>query len=130
MNTGPDAVLYANRQVAQVFSMIRIYFGTRWTGPAMIGIVSCAFIFLSACAPDSGGPTSGPGATERGEQVFNDNCGACHGAGGRGPALSEIKALPSADRRERIRNHPIAGQIPQRLPANQLSDVIEFFESE
>ena len=64
------------------------------------------------------------------QPVFNDNCSVCHGAGGRGPALSEIKALSSADRRDRIRNHPIAGQIPQRLPAIQLSDVIEFFESE
>jgi hypothetical protein len=44
--------------------------------------------------------------------------------------LAELKALSSAERRDRIRNHPIAGQIPQRLPAHQLSDVIEFFESE
>ena len=63
--------------------------------------------------------------------VFSDdNCGVCHGTGGRGPALAELKALSSAERRDRIRNHPIAGQIPQRLPAHQLSDVIEFLEPE
>ncbi len=110
--------------------MIRIYFNPRWTRPATIGVLSCAFLALSACAPESSGKAGGPDTVERGEQVFNDNCGACHGAGGRGPALSEIKALSSADRRDRIRNHPVAGQIPQRLQANQLSDVIEFFESD
>jgi mono/diheme cytochrome c family protein len=98
--------------------------------PATFGMLCCAFLILSACAPDSGGTADGPQGAERGEQVFNENCGACHGVGGRGPALSEIKALSSADRRDRIRNHPVAGQIPQRLPANQLSDVIEFFESD
>ena len=110
--------------------MIRICFSTRWTRPATIGALSCAFLALSACAPESSGTAGGPDTVERGEQVFNDSCGVCHGAGGRGPTLAEIKALSSADRRDRIRNHPIAGQIPQRLPANQLSDVIEFFESE
>ena len=110
--------------------MIRIYCRSRWTGPATIGMLSCAFLVLSACIPDSGVPDGGPEAAERGEQVFNDNCGDCHGAGGRGPALREIKALSSVDRRDKIRNHPISGQIPQRLPANQLFDVIEFFEAE
>jgi len=109
--------------------MIQIVRNIRWAEPVTFGILCCAFFVLSACAPDSSGTTGGMGATERGEQVFNDSCGACHGTGGRGPALSEIKALSTDDRTDRIRNHPIAGQIPQRLPAHQLSDVIEFFES-
>ena len=108
--------------------MIQINCSTRWIGSATIGMFSFTFLVLSACTPDS---TNGePEAVERGEQVFNENCGACHGADSRGPTLSEIKALSSVDRRDRIRNHPIAGQIPQRLPAKQLSDVIEFIESE
>ena len=109
--------------------MIRIDRSTRWIRPVAIGILSCAVLLVFACAPDGGSTADGPQAAERGEQVFNDNCGVCHGADGRGPALAELKALSSTERRDRIRNHPIAGQIPQRLPANQLSDVIEFFES-
>jgi mono/diheme cytochrome c family protein len=104
--------------------------GTRWIGPGATGILSCAILLASACAPDSPGTVDEPQAAERGEQAFNENCGVCHGTGGRGPALAELKALSSAERRDRIRNHPIAGQIPQRLPAHQLSDVIEFLESE
>ena len=110
--------------------MNRIDLSTRWIGLGAIGILSYAVLLVSACAPDSGSTSGGPQAAERGEQVFNDNCGVCHGTGGRGPALTEIKALSSTERRDRIRNHPIAGRIPQRLPAHQLSDVIEFFESE
>ena len=66
-----------------------------------------------------------PQAIERGEQAFIENCGICHGVAGRGPALAEIKALSSAERRDRIRNHPIAGQIPQRLPAHEHVDDLD-----
>jgi mono/diheme cytochrome c family protein len=110
--------------------MSRIDRSGRWIAAGAAGILSCAMLLVPACAPDNGSKGSGVQATERGEQVFNENCGACHGVGGRGPALAELKALSSAERRDRIRNHPIAGQIPQRLPANQLSDVLEFLESE
>ena len=95
-----------------------------------IGFVSGAALLVSGCSQESGNTPGGLQATDRGEQVFDENCGACHGPEGRGPALAEIKALSSAERRDRIRNHPIAGQIPQRLPANQLADVIEFLEVE
>ena len=102
------------------------------TSPAVAGVFSLAILFLSACAPDGGPATGGPQTTDNGggEAVFNENCSACHGAEGRGPKLAEIKALPADELRNRIRNHPIAGQIPQRLPANQLADVIDFLESE
>lgn len=90
--------------------------------------VAVAVVLTSGCAPDSPSTSEEPEAAERGKLLFATNCGACHGLNGRGPALAEIKALSSAERRERIRNHPIAGEIPQRLPANELSDVIEFLE--
>jgi mono/diheme cytochrome c family protein len=80
--------------------------------------------------PDSDKPLSGPRAAARGEQVFDYNCGYCHGADGRGPSLAEITGLSKVERRNRIINHPIAGQIPQRLQANEISDLNEFFESE
>ncbi len=73
---------------------------------------------------------TGPQAVARGAQVFEYNCGFCHGADGRGPALSEIKSLSKVERRGKIINHPVAGQIPQRLQANEISDLNEFFESE
>lgn len=97
---------------------------------AALGVWYCTFLLLSACGSDSNGPDRDPQAAERGEQVFHENCGPCHGPGGRGPRLSELKALSPAERGEKIINHPIAGRIPQRLPANELLDVIEFFESE
>jgi mono/diheme cytochrome c family protein len=87
-------------------------------------------VLLSGCAPDSDGEGAMPASAESGAEVFTENCGACHGPTGRGPELAELKALTPSERRDRIRNHPIAGQIPQRLPANELARVIEFLESE
>jgi hypothetical protein len=46
------------------------------------------------------------------------------------PALSNIRALSPAARADRIRNHPVAGVVPQRLPANELASLIAFFESD
>ena len=109
--------------------MKRVDRSNRLLGRGTIGILASLVLFASACAPESADVAEEPRAAGRGEQVFDENCGVCHGPGGRGPALTELKALSSADRRDRIRNHPIAGQIPQRLPAHQLSDVIEFLES-
>ena len=102
----------------------------RCIGPVALGILSCALISVSACAPDRNKPLTGPQAATRGAQVFDYNCGFCHGTDGRGPSLSEIKALSKEERRGRIINHPIAGQIPQRLRANEISDLNEFFDSE
>jgi len=88
-------------------------------------------MLLSACDVDMGSDTaaSGPQAIERGAEVFELNCGACHGADGRGPSLDQIKSLSSEERRSRMVNHPVAGQIPQRLRAHELSDLREFFEA-
>ena len=102
----------------------------RWIRPVAFGILSCVIILVSACAPDRDKPLTGPQAVARGAQVFEYNCGFCHGADGRGPALSEIKSLSKVERRGKIINHPVAGQIPQRLRANEISDLNEFFESE
>jgi mono/diheme cytochrome c family protein len=99
-------------------------------GSGGVGVLCCAAILLSACAPDSDRPLTGPQAVERGAQVFDYNCGACHGDDGQGPSLSEIKSLTSDERRARMISHPIAGQIPQRLRAHELSDLREFFEAD
>ena len=93
------------------------------------GMLMCAAMLLSACDVDTGAPATGPQAIERGEQIFELNCGACHGSDGQGPSLDQIMSLSSEERRTRMVNHPVAGQIPQRLRAHELSDLREFFEA-
>jgi mono/diheme cytochrome c family protein len=107
--------------------MSQIYSTTRWIVSALFGILLCG---VTACSPESDRPLTGPRAVARGEQVFEYSCGYCHGTGGRGPSLAEIKSLSNTERRNKTINHPISGQIPQRLPANELSDLSEYFESE
>jgi mono/diheme cytochrome c family protein len=99
------------------------------TGCGAALVLCWALMSITACNPTGDSAGGGPTGTARGGQIFDENCGVCHGAGGRGPALSEIRSLPSSERRDGIRNHPIAGQIPQRLPANELADVIEFLDT-
>lgn len=96
-------------------------------GCAVFGI---AAILLVGCAPDDGGPLADEQSSARGEQVFEFNCGFCHGADGRGPSLAEIRSLSDSERRGKIINHPVSGQIPQRLPANEISDLMDFFAVE
>jgi len=94
-----------------------------------LSVILLSGLMLVACTPDSDRPLTGPQAAARGEQVFEYNCGYCHGTGGRGPSLAEIKSLSKTERRNKIINHPVAGLIPQRLPANEISDLSEFFGS-
>ena len=98
--------------------------------PSALGMISCAVLLISGCAPDPESQFIERQSPARGATVFDYNCGFCHGAEGRAPALSEIRSLSTTERRNKIINHPIAGQIPQRLAAHELSDLIEFFESE
>jgi mono/diheme cytochrome c family protein len=62
------------------------------------------------------------------DPIFRE-CGACHG-GGRGPALSEIMGLSQADVKSRLLEHPVAGQVPQRLTARDLANLVEFLNSD
>ena len=110
--------------------MNQIDHAARWIGLGTVRILFCAIILVSACTPDSDRPLTGPQTAARGAEVFDYNCGYCHGASGRGPALSEIKSLSKVERHDKIINHPVSGQIPQRLQAHELSDLIEFFDSE
>ena len=105
-------------------------FSARRNLPQAIGIISLVILLASGCSPESDRPLSGRQAVERGATVFDYNCGFCHGPQGRAPALSELKSLSSSERRNRIINHPISGQIPQRLAAHELSDLVEFLESD
>ena len=89
--------------------------------------LTAAALLLTACAPE-GGSSSGS-SSMTGEEVFMVNCSPCHGESGRGPALSSIQGLSPEARRQAIRNHPQAGQIPQRLPAAQLGELLEWFDN-
>ncbi len=100
-----------------------------WIGLVVFGFLFCSMIFISACTRDSDSPLTGPQAVARGEQVFNYNCGYCHGAKARAPALSELKSLVENERRRAVFNHPVSGEIPQRLSSHDLSDLMEFLES-
>ena len=68
---------------------------------------------LIAC--DSGPQEPPVSAVERGASLFGENCTPCHGQAGRGPKMSEIRALSPEGLRAAIKNHPTAGQIPSRL---------------
>jgi mono/diheme cytochrome c family protein len=106
-----------------------------WSNPPqyLIPATLCLAALLAACSP--GEPPAredaAPAPTSRidaGADLFAQQCGACHGASGRGPSLETLQALSSDDLRAGIRNHPTAGTIPQRLPAAELSDLIEYLE--
>ena len=95
-----------------------------------IGILSCSVFLVPACAPDSDKPLGEAQSAARGAEGFDYNCGFCHGADGRGPTLSELRSLSRVERRGKIINHPISGQIPQRLSAKERSDLNHFLNSE
>lgn len=99
----------------------------RRTGPMLRSCVVMAAVFLAACAPDA--PDNGAASTAiaDGKAVFDKNCAVCHGVNNRGPALTTLKALPSAARADRIRNHPQAGNISERLSAAELLQLFELF---
>ena len=92
--------------------------------------ITLAFVLagpLTACAPETGKRTQVASDAD-GATLFDKNCSACHGQMGRGPSLDSIRSLSPEGLRAAIRNHPTAGQIPQRLPAAELQRLIEFLE--
>ena len=97
------------------------------TGTATPGVAAIAMLLvaLAACAPESEQPQD---QAQLGAALFDTNCSACHGADGRGPSMAEIRALGPDELRAAIRNHPTAGQIPQRLPAAEVQRIIEYLE--
>jgi mono/diheme cytochrome c family protein len=81
---------------------------------------------IAGCAPEK----TTEQIVKSGESVFTENCSTCHGPDGRGPALKELLELSPEGLRKGIQNHPTAGQIPQRLPAVQIGDLIEYIEAQ
>ncbi len=92
-------------------------------------IAAAIAISLTACAPDSADNSNASIHIADGAKVFSDNCAVCHGNDGRGPALSKLQSLLPAERADRMRNHPLAGQIGERLTAIQLLKLVDFLKS-
>ena len=83
---------------------------------------------LLACAPES---DRQPTPTRKsGEEIFHESCGACHGEEGRGPSVAELRALSPEELRAAIRNHPTAGEIPERLSVDRIGGLIEYLEEQ
>lgn len=87
--------------------------------------LAIACVLLAACAPEQ---RDSQASVKRGGELFEENCSPCHGAQGRGPSMDDIRALSPDGLRAAIRNHPTAGQIPERLPAARVQEIIEFLE--
>jgi len=83
------------------------------------------FAFVAACAPDKS--PGGDSATD-GAALFAENCGDCHGEQGRGPSIADMRALTTDELRAAMKNHPTAGEIPQRLPAAEIQELIDYLE--
>ena len=81
---------------------------------------------LGGCAPENNEKQAG----KSGADLFDESCGACHGAEGRGPSIAELRGLPPDELRAGIRNHPTAGQIPDRLTADRIGNLIDYLEDE
>ncbi|MFQ5634086.1 MAG: c-type cytochrome [Gammaproteobacteria bacterium] len=92
-------------------------------GPVQMLAAIC--VLISACAPDSGTVEQSNGA---GAALFDENCSPCHGQAVGVPTMTELRALAPDELRAGIRDHPTAGEIPQRLPAATMQTLIEYIE--
>lgn len=81
-------------------------------------------LFLVACSQE---PTAEL-AQDEGEKLFAGSCAACHGEEGNGPSMAELRALPSDQLRDAIRDHPTAGELLERLTAADIGNLIEYLE--
>ena len=86
--------------------------------------ITMIFALLSACSSE---PVEEI-VDDKGEQLFEQSCAACHGEEGRGPSMEDIRALPSEQLRAAIANHPRAGDVLERLTAADIGDLVEFLE--
>ncbi len=85
-------------------------------------------LMITACAPETPADGGQASASIEGAAIFAENCAVCH-LSGRAPKLESIKSLPQAQRGDRMRNHPRAGNIVDRLTADTLMDLIELLEA-
>ena len=93
---------------------------------SLLPLLLALLAMLAACAQESAPPVSrGPS----GEDLFEENCSACHGRG-QGPSMEHLRSLSTEEIRAGIINHPTAGQIQERLRADRVDKLINFLDSE
>ncbi len=80
---------------------------------------------LAGCTPDHPGDQQAEASPG---DLFQQNCGACHGEGGRGPSLEHLRSLSEQELRAGIKNHPTAGQIQERLRADRVDKLIKYLD--
>lgn len=88
------------------------------------GLVGALALMIVGCAQE----TTEELVRDDGEKLFAESCAACHGMEGRGPSMAEIRALPSAELRAAIKDHPAAGDLLERLTAADIGSLIEYLE--
>ncbi|MDJ0926775.1 MAG: cytochrome c [Gammaproteobacteria bacterium] len=93
---------------------------------SLLPLLAIGIAALAACAQESAPPVSG-GLS--GEDLFEENCSACHGKG-MGPPIEHLRSLSNEEIRAGIINHPTAGQIRERLQADRVDKLINFLDSE
>jgi mono/diheme cytochrome c family protein len=90
--------------------------------------LAVGLLLIAGCAPESADDRDSASQAIDGAVVFAENCAVCH-LSGRAPRLESIKALPQSERGDRIRNHPRAGNLVDRLTAATLLDLIDFLKT-
>ena len=108
--------------------MHRSYAGRMRAAKLSAGFAAGLCLMLTACAPETPADGGSASASVDGAAVFAENCAVCH-LSGRAPKLESIKSLPPAQRGDRIRNHPRAGNIVDRLTADTLMELIDLLEA-
>lgn len=86
-------------------------------------LIPCSILF-AACAPEQ---TPEPSAVTP-EQMFMESCGGCHTREDNGPSIADLRALSADELRVGISNHPTAGDIPDRLSAARIDELIKYLE--
>ena len=82
------------------------------------------FALLGAC----GSETAEEQADATTDEIFAQDCGACHSVANNAPSVEDLRALSSEELRAGIVNHPTAGNIPDRLTAARIDDLIQYLD--
>jgi mono/diheme cytochrome c family protein len=78
------------------------------------------FALLGACGSET--------AEEQADAIFTQDCGACHSVANNAPSIEDLRALSSEELRAGIMGHTTAGDIPERLTAARIDDLIQYLD--
>ena len=98
----------------------------RVSSTSLLTLLAVGIAAVAACSQETG-PSVARG--QSGEDLFQENCSACHGKG-MGPSVEHLRSLTTEELRAGIINHPTAGQIQERLRADRVDKLINFLDTE